>query len=217
MDKKTIGNINRVRYTGPTIGMKSEDAVLLDIRNGMTGTVYQRRPDHALVEFDGHKIQLVRIDWDDLLPLVDGPIEGLLAAFQLCAHAHAKQQRQDGTPYIHHPIEVALQAQAASAGNADAIMVALMHDVIEDSDIDLTELPFETRVMDAIDAITRRRGELYFAYIRRCAENPLAAFVKTRDLEHNLAACQRDPRLWGLAERYRRALRIIREDEDAED
>lgn len=89
----------------------------------------------------------------------------------------------------------------------DARTVALLHDVIEDTDATLADLEVEPHVAAAVDAITRRDGETYFAYIERVGQNNLARLVKLADLEDHLeqVATLRP----SLKTRYEKARRLL--------
>jgi (p)ppGpp synthase/HD superfamily hydrolase len=68
-------------------------------------------------------------------------------------------------------------------------VVAILHDVVEDSEVTLDDLRaegFSDEVVNAIDHVTRREGELYEAFIERIAPHPLARRVKVADLEDNM-------------------------------
>jgi GTP diphosphokinase / guanosine-3',5'-bis(diphosphate) 3'-diphosphatase len=82
---------------------------------------------------------------------------GLLAdAYGLAAAAHARQTRKDnGAPYLTHPVLVAELVGGAGFG-PDVQAAALLHDVVEDSDVDLTEITrrFGPRVAEVVAALT---------------------------------------------------------------
>lgn len=64
-----------------------------------------------------------------------------------------------------------------------------MHDVLEDSDMTVSDLRsegFSEDVLAALGALTRRDGEDYMDFIRRLSSNPLAVRVKLADLEDNM-------------------------------
>ena len=85
--------------------------------------------------------------------------------------------------------------------------VAVIHDVVEDTDVSLESLyraGFRAEVISAVDALTRRQGEPYHLYIERVARNQIASRVKCADLAENLANNQRDPAAPGNADRIRR-------------
>src|SRR5947207_7020185 len=87
-------------------------------------------------------------------------------------------------PFILHPLRVMLRVTSKPAR-----IVALIHDVVEDSEFtlhDLAERGFDSPVLDAVDCLSRRPDEEYGAYISRVASHPDAREVKLSDLEDNL-------------------------------
>ena len=71
----------------------------------------------------------------------------------------------------------------------EAKIVAILHDVVEDSDWTFERLAgegFSADVIAALEGVTRREGERYDAFIERAAGNPVAAAVKLADLEDNM-------------------------------
>jgi (p)ppGpp synthase/HD superfamily hydrolase len=68
-------------------------------------------------------------------------------------------------------------------------MVAVLHDVVEDSDWTLESLRaegFPSDVVEAVGRLTRRPDESYEAFIERAKANVMAVTVKAADLRHNL-------------------------------
>jgi len=77
------------------------------------------------------------------------------------------------------------------AQNDDERIVAVLHDVVEDSEWTLEGLRnegFPDPILAAIDGVTSREGESYDAFVDRAALNPLSAKVKLLDLEDNMTA-----------------------------
>lgn len=73
--------------------------------------------------------------------------------------------------------------------SSDYVMAAYLHDSIEDTDLTLTDLKqtiIPHQVINAVDALTRRKGEPYFDYIERVKTHQVALVVKLADLTHNL-------------------------------
>jgi hypothetical protein len=69
------------------------------------------------------------------------------------------------------------------------MIIGFLHDVVEDSDWELDDLRtvgFSDRVVDGVDAMTHRPGELYFDSIERCGMNADATDKKVEDLSHNM-------------------------------
>ena len=98
--------------------------------------------------------------------------------------AHAGQVDKAGEPYFNHPKRV-----ANNFAGEEEVIVALLHDVVEDTDITLEHLKaegFSDTVLEALDAITKREGESYDDFINRVKENPIALVVKLADLKDNM-------------------------------
>lgn len=93
-----------------------------------------------------------------------------------------------------------------------AIIVALLHDVLEDTDY---EIPVgDSEWGDALLAVTRQPGEQYFDYIRRIiAAGPMAMVVKLADIWHNLSperqVCLPEGEQRGLEKRYLKTRQMI--------
>ncbi|MCD3276701.1 GTP pyrophosphokinase [Clostridium botulinum] len=107
----------------------------------------------------------------------------LSKAVILATIKHKNQVDKGGNPYILHPLKVMLRMDT----NRERI-VAVLHDIIEDTDTTLENLKcmgFDDDIIQAIDSITRRDGEIYIDYIRRCKQNTIARKVKLADLEDN--------------------------------
>ena len=105
-------------------------------------------------------------------------------AIEIAASAHRGDVDKAGQPYILHPLLLMLEFQ-----DLEAMIVAVLHDTVEDSPLTLGDLKgegFSNAVVAAIDALTRRDDESYEAFISRLSSNPLARRVKLADLEHNM-------------------------------
>lgn len=110
----------------------------------------------------------------------------IAAAEQVASGAHAGQTDKAGRPYLDHPRRVAARVRATT-NDPDAVAAAWLHDVVEDTPVtldQLRELGFNTTVVEAVDALTRRAGE-GDAYYRRVAANDVARAVKQADLWDN--------------------------------
>ncbi len=121
-------------------------------------------------------------------------------AILLATKAHRTQVDKAGLPYILHPLRV--MAAFVRTEEGDARMVAVLHDVVEDTDITLEALAvagYPANVLQALDAISRRRGESYEDYIERVVRNELARRVKLADLRDNLDLER--PSTWLLSKR----------------
>ena len=105
-------------------------------------------------------------------------------AIEIAAVAHAGMTDKAGAPYILHPLRVMM-----SVRGAEAQIVAVLHDVVEDSDdwtLDRVRSEgFSDALVAALDSVTARDGEDYMTFVRRAAGNPIGRDVKLADLIDN--------------------------------
>ena len=104
-------------------------------------------------------------------------------ALCIAYEAHSGQTDKAGYPYIFHPYHLAEQFE-----DEDSVIVALLHDVVEDTDLtieDLRKQGFSERVLAALSLLTHQKGVPYLEYVQRIGEDPLARRVKIADLRHN--------------------------------
>jgi (p)ppGpp synthase/HD superfamily hydrolase len=126
-------------------------------------------------------------------------------AIEIAATAHAGQQDKAGAPYILHPLRVMLaQKQPAQR------IAAILHDVVEDTPWTLEQLRaegFSDDVLSAVDALTKREGEDYFAFVDRAGRDPVARAVKIADIRDNMDVS----RIAGVTDRDRERLEKYRQ------
>lgn len=135
---------------------------------------------------------------------------------------HTGQVDKAGQPYYLHPFAV---ADMLAEHGRNAILAGLLHDIVEVTHVTLDMLHamgYPTEVIDAVDAVTRRKNpdtgewaETYFEFIHRAALHPLGRKVKLADNAHNSdpdrpATLDQDTGAADRAKRYRKA-RIILE------
>lgn len=104
-------------------------------------------------------------------------------AMRLCYEAHKGQLDKSGIPYVFHPLHLAEQME-----DEETTIVALLHDVIEDSNYTFTDLEamgFSERILTALKLLTHEKGVPYMEYIAKLKEDPIARTVKLADLAHN--------------------------------
>ena len=104
-------------------------------------------------------------------------------ALQLCFDAHKDQVDKTGLPYIYHPLHLAYNVEGEYE-----IVVALLHDVIEDTDYtfdDLLSMGYPDEVVEALTYLTHNKDILYEDYVKNIKSNKLARTVKLADLRHN--------------------------------
>lgn len=103
-------------------------------------------------------------------------------AMSIAYHAHHGQTDHGGLPYIFHPIHLAEQMT-----DENTTCVALLHDVVEDTNVTLEELAsvFPKEITDAVALLTHSDSVPYLEYVRQIKSNPIARAVKLADLHHN--------------------------------
>ena len=125
--------------------------------------------------------------------------EKYIKALLIALDAHQGQKRSDGDPYISHPLRVAHYLNERYEK-----IVALLHDVLEDSDFteeDLKEIsPF---IAEKVKILTHKEDEDYFDYIRRIKKDDLCAKIKLLDIIDNLTDKPKKPK------KYREAIKIL--------
>lgn len=105
-------------------------------------------------------------------------------AIAIAVAAHAGQKDRYGSPYILHPMRLMMKGVSE-----EEMIIAVLHDVVEDTDWTFEGLKaegFSQNIIEALDCLTRRDDETYDAYIERSAANKLARNIKLADLEDNM-------------------------------
>ncbi len=128
-------------------------------------------------------------------------------ALNLCFEAHKNQKDKSGTPYAFHPFHLAEQME-----DEDTTIVALLHDVVEDSPYtmdDIRKLGFGERVLSAIALMTHNEAVPYMEYVAALRQNPVAKAVKLADLRHNSDLSRLERVTQGDIERTNRYLQAI--------
>lgn len=131
-------------------------------------------------------------------------------ALAIAATAHEGQLDKAGAPYILHPLRVMLSLEK----NEERI-VAVLHDVLEDTAVSIDDLRkegFSEEILDALASVTKCAGESYEAFLRRAAENTIGRRVKLADLKDNSNLSRiSDPGSKDLdrMEKYRRATAFL--------
>ncbi len=133
-------------------------------------------------------------------------------AIKFAFKAHEGQVDRSGIPYILHPVHVAEKMLTE-----DTCVAAILHDVLEDTDIteeDLRREGFTGTQIEAVVKMTRKPDEDYFDYVREIKKNPIATEVKKADLMHNMDTSRLEKITSEDEERYKKykkALDILEE------
>jgi (p)ppGpp synthase/HD superfamily hydrolase len=128
-------------------------------------------------------------------------------AILLAAKAHRRRKDKAGAAYIFHLLRVRLRMKTN-----DERIVALLHDVVEDTKYtleDFRKAGYSQKILRSLDYLTKRDGEEYDQFIKRVKHNPLARKVKIADIEDNLDLArikQPKKRDFICIEKYHRAL-----------
>lgn len=131
------------------------------------------------------------------------PDVGLLKrAFELADEQHAGTRRKTGEPYIMHPLQVA-KILADCGHESDMVAAALLHDVIEDCNVDKhdLEMTFGINIADIVDAVTKVSAFMApeenmskldldamsdIKFLTESAKVKKAVYIKCADRIHNL-------------------------------
>jgi len=127
---------------------------------------------------------------------------------------HWGQVDKAGQPYILHPLAV---AESLLPYGEDAFIAGVLHDLIEDTNTTVAEIihHFGVTIGLAVNAVSRREGEVYVDFIARADQHPLGRLVKIADLRHNLSPARManlPPEMAGIDRRYKRALQAMGEE-----
>lgn len=131
-------------------------------------------------------------------------------AMKICFEAHKNQVDKSGMPYVFHPFHLAEQMT-----DENTTIVALLHDVIEDTDYtldDLKNIGFPYVVCDALSYLTHDGAIPYLEYIKNIKKSKIATVVKLADLKHNSDLtrldCVTEKDLFRI-EKYKKAVKIL--------
>ena len=131
-------------------------------------------------------------------------------AMKLCFDAHKNQVDKSGMPYIFHPMCI-----AEKMDTEESIIVALLHDVVEDTDYtldDLRKMGFGDAVIEALTLMTHDPSVPYMKYVEAISTNPIASKVKLADLRHNsdLSRLDKiDAKALTRVEKYAAAIKLL--------
>ena len=131
-------------------------------------------------------------------------------AMKLAFEAHKNQVDKSGIPYIFHPVHLAEQMESE-----ETAIVALLHDVVEDTEYtlqDIAAMGFPQEVLDALALMTHDKAVPYMDYVAQLKENPIARTVKLADLRHNSDLTRLDTvdeKALARIEKYKKAIAAL--------
>ena len=126
-------------------------------------------------------------------------------AYEMAVEAHAKQRRKSGEPYILHPIEVARICVEEIGLGPTAVVCALLHDVVEDTDVSLADVrkEFGSKISMIVDGLTKLDGlynvespqaENFKKVVSTLVQDVRVVLIKMADRLHNLRTIASMPR-----------------------
>jgi GTP pyrophosphokinase len=129
----------------------------------------------------------------------------ILKAYKLAVQAHSQQRRKSGEPYVLHPIEVARICVTEIGLGPTAIICALLHDVVEDTEVTLEEIQkdFGDKIATIVDGLTKLDGlynvespqaENFRKVITTLVDDVRVVLIKMADRLHNLRTIGPMPR-----------------------
>jgi (p)ppGpp synthase/HD superfamily hydrolase len=133
-------------------------------------------------------------------------------ALKLCFEAHKEQTDKSGMPYVFHPFHLAEQM----ADEATTV-VALLHDVVEDTELtfeDLEKQGFNDEIIKALMLLTHEKSVPYMEYVGEIKKNKIATKVKLADLKHNSDLSRLsvvDEKALKRKEKYEKAIKFLEE------
>ena len=133
-------------------------------------------------------------------------------ALKLSFEAHKDQVDKSGIPYVYHPFHLAEQMKSE-----ETVVVALLHDVVEDTAYTLEDVRaagFPDSVIEALALLTHDKSVPYMEYVARIKGNPIAKAVKLADLRHNSDLTRLDTvddKAIERIEKYKKAIGILSE------
>lgn len=133
-------------------------------------------------------------------------------ALNLCFEAHKEQVDKSGMPYVFHPFHLAEQMSDEAT-----TVAALLHDVVEDTEItfeDLEKQGFSKEIISALKLLTHNDDTPYMDYVTKIKNNKIATAVKLADLKHNSDLSRLDivdEKALKRKEKYEKAIKLLEE------
>lgn len=148
--------------------------------------------DRKLIQNAYRKLlKSIKVDMDNM------DRDNIRKAYELATHAHRKQRRKSGEPYILHPLEVARICAEEIRLGPTAIVSAILHDVVEDTDVTQEEINeiFGDRIGMIVDGLTKLDGtynipspqaENFKKVLQTLVQDVRVVLIKMADRLHNM-------------------------------
>ena len=138
--------------------------------------------------------------------LKEGDAKLIKRAFTIALEAHKNMRRKSGEPFIFHPLTVAEICVEEIGLGTTSIVAALMHDVVEDTDIELADIDrmFGKKIASIVDGLTKIRGvfeygtsaqaENFRKMLFTLSDDVRVILIKLADRLHNMRTLDSMPR-----------------------
>ena len=156
------------------------------------------------------EVKLIQSAYRDLLRSIKSKMNeedrrDIRMAYELAVEAHSSQRRKSGEPYIMHPIAVAKICAEEIGLGPTAIVCALLHDVVEDTEVTLEQIreQFNERVAKIVDGLTKLdsaynsrspQAENFRKVLSTLVEDVRVVLIKMADRLHNMRTLGAMPR-----------------------
>ena len=162
----------------------------------------EQRPKESMIDLEKERLQILA-KYRQLLRsakpvLKDNDAKLIKKAFEISMEAHKDMRRKSGEPYIFHPLEVAQICVEEIGLGATSIICALLHDVVEDTDMTLKDIErdFGKKVAQIIDGLTKisenfeqgtsAQAENFRKMLLTLSEDVRVILIKLADRTHNM-------------------------------
>lgn len=108
-------------------------------------------------------------------------------ALAFAREMHKDQKRKDGQPYLVHPLVMASHALTLGLDREDIIAACLLHDVVEDCNVNTESLPVSNDIKDIVQRVTHVKGMPMSVYYDEMAQSEPAMLVKLLDRCDNVS------------------------------
>lgn len=166
----------------------------------MPEVITNREDEKKLIQ-DAYRrlLRAIKVDYDET------DSRNIRNAYEMAVRAHAKQRRKSGEPYILHPIAVARICAEEIGLGPTAIVSALLHDVVEDTEVTLEEirLAFGEKIAKIVDGLTKLdsaynaqspQAENFKKVLSTLVDDVRVVLIKMADRLHNMRTLGAMPR-----------------------
>ena len=181
---------------------KPETPNVIELRKALN-TSFDAILDESKKDF---KTKKAIYDWEHMRYFVKTTakalkMENALKAIDFAVEKHKGKKRDNSDiPYIYHPLNLACHALSMGIADDEVIAACLLHDVVEDCDVKLEELPVTDEIREIVRLVTHEkvdeahREEMLDAHFGEMLQSPKAVLVKCLDICNNLTTMS-----WGLS------------------